>query len=80
MKETGIVRPVDALGRVVIPAELRRVLGINTDDLLEVFVENQCIMLKKYEPPCVSCGSNEDIHEVHGKNVCGKCIADMKKL
>lgn len=50
MKATGIVRPVDPLGRVVIPVELRRTLGIKTDDSLEVFVDGDYIMLKKYEP------------------------------
>lgn len=80
MKATGIVRPVDALGRVVIPVELRRNLQIKTDDALEIFVDGQYIMLKKYEPSCVFCGSMDDIHQIHGKNVCAKCIADMKKL
>lgn len=80
MKATGIVRPMDALGRVVIPIELRRTLAINTDDSLEVFVDGQFIMLKKYEPACIFCGSNDDIKQVHGRNVCGNCISEMKKL
>lgn len=53
MKSTGIVRPVDALGRIVIPIELRRSLDINTDDSLEVFVQDDFIMLKKFEARCV---------------------------
>ena len=80
MKATGIVRPMDALGRVVIPIELRRNLSINTDDSLEVFVDGEYIMLKKYEPACIFCGSNDDIKQIHGRNVCGSCIAEMKKL
>lgn len=80
MKATGIVRPVDALGRVVIPVELRRNLSINTDDSLEIFVDGQYIMLKKYEPSCIFCGEMDDIHQIHGKNVCGKCIEEMKQL
>ena len=80
MKSTGVVRPVDALGRVVIPIELRRNMGINTDDSLEIFVDGQYIMLKKYEPACIFCGSNDEIVQVKGKNICGKCIAEMKKL
>lgn len=80
MKTTGIVRPVDALGRVVIPVELRRVLGIKTDDLLEVFVDGGYIMLKKYETQCVFCGSTEDVEELHGKNICSKCLEDIRKL
>ena len=58
MKSTGIVRPVDALGRIVIPIELRRSLDINTDDSLEVFVQDDFIMLKKFEARCVFCGSD----------------------
>ena len=46
-------RQVDPLGRVVIPVELRRNLGIKTEDSLEVFVDGEYIMLKKYEPACV---------------------------
>lgn len=80
MKATGVVRPVDALGRVVIPIELRRNMGIQTDDSLEIFVDGQYIMLKKYEPACIFCGSNDEIVQVKGKNICGKCVADMKKL
>lgn len=80
MKATGIVRPVDALGRVVIPIELRRNLGVQTDDSLEIFVDGNYIMLKKYEPACIFCGSNDDVVQIKGKNVCGKCVAEMKKL
>lgn len=80
MKATGIVRPVDALGRVVIPIELRRNLGIAPDDALEVFVDGQFIMLKKYEPACIFCGSSEDTVQIQGKPVCAHCIEDMKKL
>lgn len=80
MKSTGIVRPVDALGRIVIPIELRRSLDINTDDSLEVFVQDDFIMLKKFEARCVFCGSDEDVKGVHGKNVCSACIKELKKL
>ena len=71
MKATGITRPVDPLGRVVIPVELRRSLGIKTDDLLEI---------RKNEPACVFCGKTEDVVDVHGKNVCKSCIEEMKNL
>ena len=80
MKATGIVRPVDALGRVVIPVELRRNLGIKTEDSLEIFVDGQYIMLKKYEPSCVFCGEVNDVKLIHVKTVCSKCIEEMKKL
>ena len=80
MKATGIVRPMDALGRVFIPIELRRNLAINTDDSLEIFVDGPYIMLKKYEPACIFCGSNDEVKQIHGRNICGSCIAEMKKL
>ena len=80
MKATGIVRPVDALGRVVIPIELRRTLGIKTNDSLEVFVDEQTIMLRKYEPACIFCGSSDGVKQVHGRNVCANCIAETKAL
>ena len=80
MKATGIVRPVDPLGRVVIPVELRRTLDIKTDDSLEVFVDGEYIMLKKYEPACIFCGNAKDVVSVRGKNVCKSCLAELKKL
>ena len=61
MKATGIVRPVDALGRVVIPVELRRNLNIKTEDSLEIFVDGQYMMLKKYEPSGIFCGDVGDV-------------------
>lgn len=80
MKATGIVRKVDELGRIVLPIELRRTLNINIKDPVEIYVDGEFIMLKKYEPTCVFCGSAKDIKEVNGKNVCGKCLNDIKKL
>ena len=80
MKATGIVRPVDPLGRVVIPVELRRNLGINTDDSLEVFVDGEFIMLKKYEPACIFCGNAKDVQNIHGKNICRTCLDELKSL
>ena len=80
MKATGIVRPVDPLGRVVIPVELRRNLNIKTDDSLEVFVDGEYTMLKKYEPACIFCGNAKDVENIHGKNVCRECLDAMKKL
>ena len=55
MKSTGIVRKVDELGRIVLPIELRRTMGIDVKDALEIYVEGDTIMLRKYEPSCVFC-------------------------
>lgn len=80
MKATGITRPVDPLGRIVIPIELRRSMEIKTDDLLEVFVEGDYIMLKKNEPKCIFCGSTENLTSVHDRCVCSACIREMRDL
>ncbi len=77
MKPTGMVRPIDSLGRIVIPTELRKVLQIKEKDSLEIFVEDNCIILKKYQPSCIFCNSMEDIEIYKGYMVCKEC---MRKL
>ena len=80
MKATGIVRKVDELGRVVIPIELRRIHGIEVKDSLEIFVDGENIILRKYEPACIFCGQAKDISIFSGKNVCQSCIAELSNL
>ncbi len=77
MKSTGVVRKVDELGRVVIPIELRRTLGIDEKDALEIYVDNEKIILKKYEPGCVFCGNAADVQLYRGKLVCRNCAVEM---
>lgn len=77
MKSTGIVRKVDELGRVVIPIELRRTLDIEEKDSLEIYVDGEKIILRKYEPACVFCGNAHEVQNFRGKNVCRDCLADM---
>lgn len=77
MKSTGIVRKVDELGRVVIPIELRRTLGIGEKDALEIYVDGERIMLKKYEPACVFCDNPDDVILFMGKIVCNDCISQF---
>lgn len=79
MKSTGIVRKVDELGRIVIPKELRTTLGIDLKDPLEIYIEGDQIMFKKYEPGCVFCGNARDIEHFKGKNVCADCAAQLKR-
>ena len=80
LKSTGIVRKVDELGRVVIPIELRRTLGISEKDALEIYVDSDRIILKKYEPACIFCGNAEDVHHFKNKVVCANCIDDISPL
>ena len=80
MKSTGIVRKVDELGRIVLPIELRRTLEIAERDYLEIYVEGSTIILKKYEPACIFCGDAKDVVNYKGRNICKKCLDEMKKL
>jgi len=80
MKSTGIVRKVDELGRVVLPIELRRTLDLAEKDGLEIFVDGQTIILKKYEPACIFCGNARDVTVFKNKNVCPNCLAELSEL
>jgi len=80
MKSTGIVRRVDELGRIVLPIELRRTLGISEKDYLEIFTEQDQIVLKKYEPSCIFCASNCNLVCYHGRNVCMDCIQNLNEI
>lgn len=80
MKSTGIVRPVDSLGRVVLPIELRRILDIDKDTSLEVYVDEDRIILKKYQPACIFCGSADDVASHAGRNICKACREAISAL
>ena len=77
MKSTGIVRKVDELGRIVLPIELRRTLGIEETDRIEIFVDGESIILRKYQPACIFCDNAKDIINYKGKNICPDCIRAM---
>lgn len=77
MKSTGIIRKVDDLGRIVLPIELRRTMDIAERDDLEIYIENDRIILQKFEPACIFCGSSEDLISYRGKNVCQDCVKKM---
>lgn len=80
MKSTGIVRKVDELGRIVLPIEMRRTLDIAERDALEIYVEGSSVILKKYKPSCIFCDSSKDVVQFKGKNVCPKCLKDLKGM
>lgn len=77
MKSTGVVRQLDALGRVVIPIEIRRTMDINEKDMLEIYVNGEEIVLKKYQPSCIFCGQVENVINFHQKLVCRECLAEL---
>lgn len=78
MKSTGIVRKVDELGRIVIPIELRRALDIAIKDALEIYVNEDEIILKKYQPACIFCGNARDVEYFKGKRICKDCLQSLK--
>lgn len=78
MKATGIVRKLDNLGRIVIPIELRRTFNIDIKDSLEIFVDSNTIILKKYEPTCTFCGESKDLFTFEGKNICSDCAKKIR--
>ncbi len=81
MKYTGIIRPVDGVGRVVIPKEIRQQLNVeNSIDSFEIYTENDAIILKKYQPTCIFCDTISECIEYEGKIVCKDCIEKMTEL
>lgn len=78
MKSTGVVRKVDELGRIVLPKELRTVLNINEKDSIEIFTDNDKIILQKYQPACTFCNNANNIIYFGGKRVCADCIEKLK--
>ena len=78
MKSTGVVRKLDDLGRIVIPIELRRTLDIGLRDTLEIFVEDDKIILKKYPPACIFCNDARDVVSYKDKLICKHCLEEMK--
>lgn len=81
MKSLGIVRRIDHVGRIVLPKELRRLFDlVDNEDSLEIFVEDDKIILKKYEPACVFCNSADNVMDYMNKKVCKDCIEKLNGL
>ena len=81
MKSTGIVRKIDSMGRVVLPMETRKLLNLISDDsAVEIYTDNDSIILKKYVPACIFCNSADDIIEFNGEKICKNCVERLKAL
>ncbi len=81
MRSTGMVRPVDKMGRVVIPKEIREHLGVQNDkDSFEIYMDGDFVILKKYQPTCIFCKELADSVELTGHVVCKNCIEKLNKL
>ena len=79
MKSTGVVRQLDTLGRIVLPIELRRTMDIGVKDMLEIFVEGDEIILKKYHPSCVFCSDARDVVPYKSKLICQACLRELRE-
>ena len=78
MKATGIVRRIDKMGRIVLPAELRRTMDIGDQETLEIFTDGSSIVLKKYAPACIFCDSGRKVSLFKGKNICARCLRQLR--
>ena len=80
MKSTGMVRPIDELGRVVLPKEIRRSFDLSPKDSVEIFTDGDKIILQKYAPACIFCGNADDVVYYNGKRICRECLTNIQKL
>ncbi|MCL2739601.1 MAG: AbrB/MazE/SpoVT family DNA-binding domain-containing protein [Oscillospiraceae bacterium] len=80
MGNMGFTRRVDELGRIVLPMEIRRALGINEKDALDISMDKDAIILKKHQKTCVFCGAEIAEHTYMEKVICKKCSQSLKKL
>ena len=80
MKATSITRKVDRMGRIVLPKGLREIYNIKEDETaLEIFVDGEEIILKKYEPCCIFCKEAKGVINFRGKLICKDCLEDIKE-
>ena len=81
MRLTGMVRPVDKMGRVVIPKEIRRQLNVeNERDIFEIFMEGDTVILRKFNPNCVFCNALSNTLDFNGQTVCKSCIEKLYSI
>ena len=80
MKATGIIRKIDNLGRIVIPKEIRNTLKIEDNAALEIFTDNNSIVLKRSDDFCLICGSSKNIIKYKNKPICKNCIGQLNNI
>ncbi|MDL2287302.1 AbrB/MazE/SpoVT family DNA-binding domain-containing protein [Eubacteriales bacterium OttesenSCG-928-G02] len=80
MKNTGVVRNLDLFGRVVLPMELRKNLGITDRDPMEFFIDGDKLVLRKYTPSCFFCNSSDDTVLYTNKLICKNCAKNIADL
>ena len=80
MKATGMVRNVDELGRIVLPIELRRTLGVGERDPMEIYVDGDKIVLRRYLSVCLFCSKADGLIQYREKNACKSCVEKLADL
>ena len=80
MEATGIIKKIDEMGRIVLPAEIRKKLDLQKKDRIEFFWHDNHLVLQKHEPACTFCGGTDGIVAFAGKNICKACRAKISKL
>ena len=81
MKSTGIVRSIYKMGRIVLPMETRKLLSLTEEgSAVEIYTDNDMVILKKYTPACLFCNSADDLIEYHGVRICQNCVKVMENL
>ncbi|MNI69393.1 putative transition state regulator Abh [compost metagenome] len=80
MKPAGVVRKVDQLGRIVLPKSLRKRYQMNEGDPVEILVQGDHIILERYRPKCVFCGSMEQVNDFKERSICNQCLIEMNRL
>ncbi len=79
MQDTGIVRRIDDLGRIVIPIELRRTFGLSVKDYLSISVDGDRIILQKHHDSCALCGDTKAAKiDVKDRQVCETCVEEIR--
>lgn len=79
MKSIGITRRLDDLGRITLPVEVRRKFDLNWHDAVEIYIDDDRVVLKKFNPCCVFCDEAGDVISFRGKRICAKCLALLTK-
>lgn len=79
MKAIGMARKVDELGRIVIPIETRRKMGINRGDMVEFLVDGDSVVVKKYLPTCTFCNETGNLKKYKGKDLCRRCLDEIRR-